>query len=153
MTYQRNPLLIIFPYLPDECGDNSCSCYCIPHRDADSIYSRMRIVTLEPSFHCSTCQPKEKLSIWRSIPSLCPEIIYKNTETDCAWHSWTTILPKESYLRKKMIFTWRFWRLTLWLIISYSLWNDEIKLCILSPCLMLYFKHFLLLLTQRVSFQ
>lgn len=68
MTYQHNPLLIIFPYLPDECGDNSCSCYCIPHRDADSIYSRMRIVTLEPSFHCSTCQPKEKLSIGDRYP-------------------------------------------------------------------------------------
>lgn len=44
---------------------------------------------------------------------------------------------------RKMLFNWRFWWLTLWLIISYALWNDEIKLCILSPCLMLYFKHFL----------
>lgn len=37
--------------------------------------------------------------------------------------------------KEEMLFTWRFWRLTLWLIILYSLWNDEIKLCILSPYL------------------
>lgn len=141
MTYQHNPLIIIFLYLPDECGDNSCSCYCIPHRDADSIYSRMRIVTLEPSFHCSTSQPKREAFNWRSIPSMksytqIPKRIVRDILELLYCH-------RKAISGRKMLFNWRFWWLTLWLIISYALWNDEIKLCILSPCLMLYFKHFL----------
>lgn len=78
---------------------------------------------------------------WRSIPSMksysqIPKRIVRDILELLYCH-------RKAISGRKMLFNWRFWWLTLWLIISYALWYDEIKLCILSPCLMLYFKHFL----------
>lgn len=141
-TEAYNRLSIIFPFLSDECGNDSCSCYCIPHWDADSIYSRMRIVTLESSWTLPHANRKEAFNMEINTQSMSwnqihiPKRIVRDILELLYCHR-RAISGSNCYSHEE------FWWLTFSLIISYALWNDEIKLCITQLWLMLHFKFFL----------
>lgn len=147
-TEAYNRLSIIFPFLSDECGNDSCSCYCIPHWDADSIYSRMRIVTLESSWTLPHANRKEAFNMEINTQSMSwnqihiPKRIVRDILELLYCHR-RAISGRNCYSHEE------FWWLTFSLIISYALWNEVMYYTIMIDVAF----QILPLLTQRISFQ
>lgn len=149
-TEAYNRLSIIFPFLSDECGNDSCSCYCIPHWDADSIYSRMRIVTLESSWTLPHANRKEAFNMEINTQSMSWNQIHipKRIVRDIL----ELLYCQESYFGKKLLFTWRILMTDLFIdnIICTLKWRNKVMYYTIMIDVAF---QILPLLTQRISFQ